>query len=68
VMVHDLSPQAVKQMVRVDLANASEQPPSAIGTFDSTAARAGLQASRGDRPGNCIRRTNCSTFSPAKHN
>jgi len=31
VMVHDLSPKAVKRMVRVDLANASEEPPSLIG-------------------------------------
>jgi mannose-6-phosphate isomerase-like protein (cupin superfamily) len=34
VIVHDLSPDAVSKMVRVDLASATEEPPSPIGSFD----------------------------------
>jgi mannose-6-phosphate isomerase-like protein (cupin superfamily) len=34
VIVHDLSPDAVRQMVRVDLATATEEPESPIGQFD----------------------------------
>jgi hypothetical protein len=34
VIVHDLSPEAVSDMIRVDLANATEEPPSPIGYFD----------------------------------
>jgi mannose-6-phosphate isomerase-like protein (cupin superfamily) len=33
VIVHDLSPDAVSKMIQVDLANATEEPPSPIGTF-----------------------------------
>lgn len=32
-IVHDLSPTAVSNMVPVDLANATEEPPSPIGVF-----------------------------------
>jgi mannose-6-phosphate isomerase-like protein (cupin superfamily) len=34
VIIHDLSPDAVSKMIRVDLAGATEEPPSPIGTFD----------------------------------
>jgi mannose-6-phosphate isomerase-like protein (cupin superfamily) len=34
VIVHDLSPDAVRKMTPVDLANATEEPPSPIETFD----------------------------------
>jgi mannose-6-phosphate isomerase-like protein (cupin superfamily) len=34
VIVHDLSPDAVRKMVLVDLASATEEPPSPIGNFD----------------------------------
>jgi mannose-6-phosphate isomerase-like protein (cupin superfamily) len=34
VIVHDLSPGAVSRMTPVDLAGATEEPPSPIGTFD----------------------------------
>jgi mannose-6-phosphate isomerase-like protein (cupin superfamily) len=34
VIVHDLSPEAVRNMIPVDLANATEEPPSPIGYFD----------------------------------
>jgi mannose-6-phosphate isomerase-like protein (cupin superfamily) len=34
VIVHDLSPDAVSKMVPVDLARATEEPPSPIGNFD----------------------------------
>jgi mannose-6-phosphate isomerase-like protein (cupin superfamily) len=34
VIVHDLSPDAVDKMIPVDLASATEEPPSPIGTFD----------------------------------
>ena len=33
-IVHDLSPEAVRNMVRVDLANVTGEPPSPIGYFD----------------------------------
>jgi mannose-6-phosphate isomerase-like protein (cupin superfamily) len=33
-IVYDLSPNAVSKMIRVDLANATEEPPSPIGFFD----------------------------------
>ena len=33
-IVHDLSPAAVDKMIPVDLASATEEPPSPIGTFD----------------------------------
>ena len=33
-IVHDLSPDAVRKMVPVDLASATEEPPSPIGSFD----------------------------------
>jgi mannose-6-phosphate isomerase-like protein (cupin superfamily) len=34
VIVHDLSPDAVSEMIPVDLASATEEPPSPIGNFD----------------------------------
>jgi mannose-6-phosphate isomerase-like protein (cupin superfamily) len=34
VIVHDLSPDAVSKMIPVDLASATEEPPSPIGSFD----------------------------------
>jgi mannose-6-phosphate isomerase-like protein (cupin superfamily) len=34
VIVHDLSPETVDKMIPVDLANATEEPLSPIGTFD----------------------------------
>jgi mannose-6-phosphate isomerase-like protein (cupin superfamily) len=34
VIVHDLSPDAVSKMIPVDLASATEEPPSPIGNFD----------------------------------
>jgi len=34
VIVHDLSPEAVSEMIRVDLANATEELPSPIGYFE----------------------------------
>jgi len=34
VIVHDLSPEAVRQMGRIDLATVTEEPPSPIGQFD----------------------------------
>ena len=33
-IVHDLSPDALRQMVRVDLVTATEEPESPIGQFD----------------------------------
>ena len=33
-IVHDLSPEAVDEMQRVDLATVTEEPPSPIGFFD----------------------------------
>ena len=33
-IVHDLSPEAVRKMIPVDLAKATEEPPSPIGYFD----------------------------------
>ena len=33
-IVHDLSPDAVSKMIPVDLASATEEPPSPIGNFD----------------------------------
>jgi mannose-6-phosphate isomerase-like protein (cupin superfamily) len=34
VIVHDLGPDAVSKMIPVDLASATEEPPSPIGNFD----------------------------------
>jgi mannose-6-phosphate isomerase-like protein (cupin superfamily) len=34
VIVHDLSPDAVSKMIPVDLASATEEPPSPIGNFE----------------------------------
>jgi mannose-6-phosphate isomerase-like protein (cupin superfamily) len=34
VIVHDLSPDAVSKMTAVDLASATDEPPSPIGNFD----------------------------------
>jgi hypothetical protein len=34
VIVHDLSPDAVRKMAPVDLATATDEPPSPIGYFD----------------------------------
>jgi mannose-6-phosphate isomerase-like protein (cupin superfamily) len=34
VIVHDLGPNAISKMIPVDLANATEEPPSPIGFFD----------------------------------
>jgi uncharacterized cupin superfamily protein len=34
VIVHDLSPDAVSKIIPVDLASATEEPPSQIGNFD----------------------------------
>jgi hypothetical protein len=50
VMVHDLSPQAVKRMVCVDLANASEEPPGAIGTFEFHGCTCGVTSFSGRPP------------------
>ena len=49
-MVHDLSPQALKRMVRVDLANASEEPPSPIGTFEFHGCTCGVASFSGRPP------------------
>jgi len=49
-MVHDLSPQAVKGMVCVDLANASEEPASPIGTFEFHGCTCGVASFSGRPP------------------
>jgi hypothetical protein len=49
-MVHDLSPEAVKRMVRVDLANASEEPASPIGTFEFHGCTCGVASFSGRPP------------------
>jgi mannose-6-phosphate isomerase-like protein (cupin superfamily) len=49
-IVHDLSPEAVRRMVQVDLATADEEPPSPIGTFDFNGCTAGIAAFTGRGP------------------
>lgn len=49
-IVHDLSPDAVRQMVQVDLASVNDEPPSPIGTFDFNGCTAGIAAFVGRGP------------------
>jgi hypothetical protein len=50
-IVHDLSIDAVSKMIRSDLAGATEEPPSQIEPFDSTAASVASRTSSGGRLG-----------------
>jgi mannose-6-phosphate isomerase-like protein (cupin superfamily) len=50
VIVHDLSPEAVSDMIRVDLANATEEPPSPIGYFDFHGCLCGIGSFVGGPP------------------
>ena len=47
---HDLSPEAVNAMARVDLANATEEPASPIGQFDFHDCVCGIGAFVGRPP------------------
>lgn len=49
-IIHDLSPEAVSRMVRTDLAAATEEPASPIGTFDFNGCLAGVASFRGRPP------------------
>jgi mannose-6-phosphate isomerase-like protein (cupin superfamily) len=50
VFVHDLSPDVVRQMLRVDLAAATEEPASPIGTFDFHGCTGGVGSFVGRPP------------------
>lgn len=49
-IVHDLSPDAVRTMIRVDLREATEEPPSPIGTFDFHGCTCGIGSFTGTPP------------------
>ena len=49
-IAHDLSPQAVDEMVRADLAHATEEPASPIGTFDFHGCTCGIGSFIGRPP------------------
>jgi mannose-6-phosphate isomerase-like protein (cupin superfamily) len=49
-IVHELGPDAVREMVRVDLANATEEPPSPIGHFDFHGCMCGVASFVGRPP------------------
>lgn len=49
-IVHDLSPEAVSDMIRVDLATATEEPPSPIGYFDFHGCMCGIGSFVGRPP------------------
>jgi mannose-6-phosphate isomerase-like protein (cupin superfamily) len=50
VILRNLSPEAVGQMLRADLAHATEEPPSAIDTFDFHGCGCGVGAIVGRPP------------------
>jgi mannose-6-phosphate isomerase-like protein (cupin superfamily) len=50
VIVHDLSPDAVGTMIPVDLAGATEEPASPIGTFDFHGCVCGIASFAGQPP------------------
>jgi uncharacterized cupin superfamily protein len=47
---HDLSPEAVRRMVRVDLATVTEEPASPIGTFEFHGCTVGVASFSGKPP------------------
>jgi|SRR5579862_3922045 len=49
-IVHDLSADTVKRMVRVDLQKVTEEPPSQIGTFDFHGCTCGVTSFTGRPP------------------
>jgi len=49
-IVHDLGPDAVGRMIRTDLATATEEPPSPIGTFDFHGCICGIASYSGRPP------------------
>lgn len=49
-IVHDLSPAAVRQMLPVDLATLDDEPPSPIVTFDFNGCTAGIASFVGTPP------------------
>jgi mannose-6-phosphate isomerase-like protein (cupin superfamily) len=50
VLVHDLGPDVVRRMLRVDLAGVTEEPASPIGTFDFHGCTGGLGSFVGRPP------------------
>ena len=47
---HDLSPEAVRRMVQIDLATVNEEPPSPIGTFEFHDCTVGVGSFSGRPP------------------
>jgi hypothetical protein len=50
VIVHNLGPDVVKKMVRVDLATVDEEPASEIGRFDFNQSQCGVASFSGSPP------------------